>query len=561
MERDLGALADRQHDLVIIGGGAFGCCAAWEAASRGLTVALVEKGDFCAATSANHYKLVHGGIRYLQHLDFPRVRESILDRRTLLRIAPHLVQPVPIVMPTYGQGLEGKQVLRAGLLLYDLLASDRNRGVDDWARRIPRGRLISRDDCLQRYPGLRREGLTGAGVFYDAQFHNPPRLALAFLQSAVNAGACVGNYLEATGFCTQGRRVEGVTVLDRVSGDQLEIRAKVVLNAAGPWAWPLLRDRLGMRWEKEPSFSRDAAFAVRGRRHESGALACRIETQDPDALLNRKGRHVFLTPWLDYTLVGVWHKVHNGGPDVLRVEEEELRSFIDDVNLAYPGADLALDDVSMVYAGLTLFGENRPGERNLRFGKRSLLIDHASEHGMDGIVTLIGVRATTAHGMARKAIDRVLSKLGHEGRPSLTDRMPLYGADFDSFEALCASIRARHGADHASALLESMARDYGSNYPEVMAYADRSPGWAQPLDGSRTLGAQVVHAVRDEMALELGDVVFRRTSLGSGGHPGKRALESCAALMAKELGWDRGRVQEEVGKVESRFPRFGDSYP
>ena len=557
MKRDLGALANRQHDLVVIGGGAFGCCAAWEAASRGLKVALVERGDFCAATSANHYKLVHGGVRYLQHLDLPRVRGSIQDRAALLRVAPHLVRPIPIVMPTYGHGLEGRQILRAGLLLYDLVALDRNRGIEDPSRRIPRGRLISREQCLKRFPELRREGLTGAGVFYDGQFHNPPRLALAFLRSAVDAGASVGNYLEATGFRVEDGRIAGVSVKDRVTGDGLEINANVVLNACGPWAARLLRGSLGVRFRREPRFSRDAAFAVRGRRLGDEALACRIDTQDPDALLSRKGRHVFLAPWRDYTLVGVWHKLHSGDPDEFDVAEDELQSFLDDVNVGYPGAGLALDDVSMVYAGLTLFGENRPDAKNLSFGKRSLLIDHATEHGIEGLVTLIGVRATTALGTAQKAVERILSKLGRRAPPSRTGWTPVHGATFESFESLLAVVHAEHDGKYPPEVLESLVHNYGSEYSRILDYADEAPAWAQPLDGSQTLGAQVVHAVREEMAVSLEDVVFRRTDLASGGHPGRRALEACAALMAAELGWDARRAQQEIENVEARFPRFG----
>ncbi len=189
MKRDTLALTNYEYDLIIVGGGFFGVCAAWEAASRGFSVALIEKGDFCQATSANHYKFVHGGIRYLQHADLSRVRESCRERSVLLRIAPHLVRPIPIVIPTYGHGTKGKVFLRAGFAIYDLLTSDRNIGLSDPGQQVPNGKFISRKEVLERFPGLSRQGLTGGAILHEGQYYNPPRLAISFLQSAVEAGA------------------------------------------------------------------------------------------------------------------------------------------------------------------------------------------------------------------------------------------------------------------------------------------------------------------------------------------------------------------------------------
>ena len=258
MKRDIAALDKKEYDLIVIGGGIFGICAVWDAALRGLSVALLERGDFSHATSANSFKLVHGGIRYLQHADIARVRESSRERSVLLRIAPHLVHPLPIIMPTYGNGMRGKETLRIGLLLYDILTFDRNRGIRDPKRRIPPGRIISRQECLEVFPHLEHQGLTGAAVFYDAQMYNPTRLALAFLKSAVEAGVDAANYVQVTEFIRDRNRVIGVKAEDTLTGNDLEIRGKVVVNAAGPWAYRLLNRSLGVRPSSSPSFSRDA---------------------------------------------------------------------------------------------------------------------------------------------------------------------------------------------------------------------------------------------------------------------------------------------------------------
>src|SRR3972149_7864196 len=181
MKRNVATLADKEYDLVIVGGGIFGVCAAWDATLRGLSVALVERGVFAHATSASCFKIVHGGLRYLQHADLHRIRESSRERNSLLRIAPHLVRPLPVVVPTYGQGLRGKGLLRAGLLAYDLITFDRNRGITDPQRRIPRGYAISREECLGLFPGLESKGLTGGVGFHDGQMYSPARLALSSL--------------------------------------------------------------------------------------------------------------------------------------------------------------------------------------------------------------------------------------------------------------------------------------------------------------------------------------------------------------------------------------------
>jgi glycerol-3-phosphate dehydrogenase len=554
VKRNIAALTEKEYDLVVVGGGTFGVCAAWDATLRGLSVALVERGDFCQATSANHFKMVHGGIRYLQHADLPRIRESSRERNALLRIAPHLVQPLPIMIPTYGHGLQGKEILQAGLMLYDLLVCDRNRGLRDPARRIPRGRLLARRECLELHPELEKRGLTGAALFYDAQMYNPPRLVLSYLRSAVQAGAQAGNYLEVIGLLQRGTQIYGVEVRDLLSGDQLEIRAKVVLNAAGPWAQGLLANWLGLQLRPTFMFSRDACFIVGRRLVGKSALAVLGRTKDPDALLSRQHRHLFLVPWRDATLVGVWHIVYPGDPDAFTVTEDELQGFLDEINIAYPPLTLTLQDISMWNAGLVLFGENQPGATDLSYGKRSYLVDHAKAHHVQGLVTLIGVRATTSRGMAEKAIDLVYTKLGRKAPRSTTAVTPIYGGRIEVFEEFLRQAIARRPVGLSPEVMPPLVHNYGSEYQRILKYVDEEPAWAATLGTSKVLKAEVVHAVREEMAQKLSDIVFRRTELGTAGHPGKQALRTCAELMAAELDWGQQRMQEEIGAVDTAYP-------
>jgi glycerol-3-phosphate dehydrogenase len=557
MERMLNNLSDKRFDVVIIGGGIFGACAAWDAVLRGLSVALVERRDFCSGASANSFKIVHGGIRYLQHADLARLRASCHERSALLRIAPHLVQPLPILIPTYGHGREGKAFLGTGMLLYDLLTLDRNRGVKDPRRRIPWTRFLGRQEVLDLFPDIKQHGLTGGAVFHDGQFYNPTRLVLAFIHSAVAAGAVVANYVEATGFLQTSDRIHGIQCRDVLTGDSFPIQAKVVLNTAGPWAEKVLGQSGGIKLYPEGTYSRDACFVIPRRFASPYTLAVHGQTRDPDAVLSRAARHLFVAPWRKYTLIGVWHMVYKGDPDDVSVTEKDLCSFIDEVTTAYPGLNLSLADVSMWHAGLVPFGENEPGAVHLSYGKRSRLIDHQKEHGIESLVTLIGIRYTMARGDAAKAMKIVSGKLRKGLHQPATHRIPLHGGQIAHFEEFVRDISKTHPFALHDDVLRALLHNYGTAYGEVLRYAEADTALAQTLHDSTVLKAEVVNAVRNEMAVKLSDVVFRRTDLGTGGDPGERALRTCADIAAHELDWSASQVDRELQEVSAHFPGFG----
>lgn len=556
MRRDVTALAEREFDLAIVGGGIFGACAAWDAARRGLSVALIERGDFCSGTSANSFKFIHGGMRYLQHLDIMRVRESSAARRVFLRVAPHLVYPLPVVVPAYGHGIRGLEILRVATAMYDALTFDRSRGIRDPQRRVPRSYSLSRDQVRELYPHLPDAGLTGAAVFHDAQMHNPPRLVLAYVRSASDAGAAVANYVEATGLVTRNDRIVGVRARDLLNDEKLTVRARVVLNAAGPQAESLLEDSLGRSLEPRTPWSRDAFFVVdRSLLPDRRALALQGPTRDPDAILSRGERHLFLVPWRGSTLVGVWHRMYAGPPDDFHVTDEELRSFLDEVNAAAGGLDLELQDISLWNAGLIPFGENDPHSRDLSFGHRSRLVDHAREGGPEGLVTLIGVRYTTGPRDAARAVDLAYRSLGEKPEPSRSSDTPVHGGDIEDFESLVRGVANEAPPGLPEETIRELAHDHGTAYGAVLGLTRHDPSLGTTIEGSTVLRAEVVHAVREEMAERLEDVVLRRTHLGTARYPGRRAVEECAGLMAAELSWSDRRTKSELDLVESRFPR------
>jgi glycerol-3-phosphate dehydrogenase len=557
MRRRLRDLEEQEFDLLVIGAGIFGAAAAWEATRRGLSVAVIDRGDFCGATSAHSYKLIHGGLRYLQHGDLHRLRQSANARRTFLRIAPHLARPLPIVVPTYGYGKKGKPLLRLATAIYDAATLDRNRGIVDPARRVPRSRALSRREVLDAYPGLPSHWLTGAVMFYDGQMYNPPRLVLAFLRSAVDAGAVAANYVAALRFlgpgdgAGPGERVSGVVARDQLGGGSLRIRAKMVLNAAGPYAEGLLERALGRPLEPPTPWSRDAYLVVRrALLPDERALALPAASRDPEAILSRGERHLFLVPWHGHTLVGVWHQVYSGAPDAYHVTEAELEAFIGEINAACPALALRLDDVAQCIAGLIPFGDDRADARNLRFAHRSRLVDHARERGLEGLVTLIGVRYTTGPCEAADAVDLICRKLGRDPAPSRSDANRLDGGEIDDLEALIAAAQRQHRTLPAE-VVRALVHNHGAAYPRVLADLADRPELGETLGSSPVIAAEVVHAVREEMAITMADVAFRRTDLATGGDPGETALGRCAAIMARECGWDQARMREEQDSVRA----------
>ena len=325
MKRDPARLSDEMYDVVVIGGGIYGACVAWDAALRGLSVALVEKGDFGHATSSNSLRLIHGGLRYLQHLDIRRMRRAIRERMIWMRIAPHLVHPLPVLVPTYGHWIRGREVLSLALKINDLISFDRNR-LKDPEKYIPRGRLISRTECIQLLPGIEEEGLTGGALWYDCQMYNSERLILSILRSASEAGADVANYVEVTGFIREGDHARGVKARDVLRGDEIDIRAKIVINTGGPWIDKVLnlhnrsnhrRVRLSkaMNAVTRP-LVRDCAVGLRMRERKASSNGF-------DAAASRL---LFFTPWRRHTLVGTFQAPYGGDPDNFEITESDIRN-------------------------------------------------------------------------------------------------------------------------------------------------------------------------------------------------------------------------------------------
>jgi glycerol-3-phosphate dehydrogenase len=551
MIRDVARLGSASFDVAIIGGGIYGACAAWDASLRGLSVALVERVDFGHATSSQSLKVVHGGLRYLQHADLRRLRVSDRERATLMRIAPHLVHRLPVLLPTYRSGLQRRPLIAAALAMHELLSCDRNLGVGDPGKRIPHARLLSRRECLRLAPGLPAEGLTGGAVYYDGQMYNSERLCLAFIRAAAEHGACVANYLEATGFLRRGDRITGIVGTDRRTGDALEITAAAVVNAAGPWVDRILRAPGGLEHPGPRIPHVKTINLVTRPLANDHAIALTVPRRDAEGKAGASSRLVYIAPWRRSSIVGSAHFFATGDkdPDSCAATESDVATFLDDVNAAYPAAALGPEDITFVRCGMVP-SDDADGADPYRTARHHRILDHGGE-GAAGLISMVGVKYTTARDVAERAISLVARKLGRSVGPSRSAQVPVHGGAIDAFDALLADALCEWRRQLPEAAIRQLVHNHGSEYRQVLSLARDRPDLTRPVNGSSpVLKAQILHAVRHEMAQTLDDVVFRRTELATAGHPGQDGLLTTAQLMAEELDWNAEDTAREVEATE-----------
>lgn len=530
MERDIGGLAAERWDLLVIGGGVTGAWVARDAALRGLRVALVEREDFGGGTSSQCFRTIHGGLRYLQHLDLRRSRESIRERSMWLRVAPHLVEPLPFVIPTYRRGLHRRPLLRAATMVSDAIGWDRNRDLDP-NRRLPPGRMIDRGECLGLVPEADAPDLTGGVVFHDAVMYSPERLVLEVVLGAAEAGAGVANYVEveelaevADGFMAGCR--------DVLSGDRFRIKTRAVVNATGGQAYAVARD-LGVREGPAPVNSSIALSLVVDSLGHNVAFATQGRQSDPDAVLKIGARRLFVLPWRGRSLVGTAHYPIDGDSDI--DVDRFVERFLGEVNAPGTGLHIALDDVAAVQWGVLPALASPEPDGGVRLLKHHRIVDH-SESGMPGVFSIVSVKFTTGRLAAEQAVDRVFRFLEYEPPPCRTSMEPLPGGAFYSLESLrhriveqITQLSLAVDAD----VVEHLTRTYGSRYSGVLQEAATNPDLLQRVQPAEaTIRAQLVFGLRTEMARTAADLIQRRTDLGARGSVSDRAWDVAEAVVA-----------------------------
>lgn len=553
MKRNLKTLQETQFDILIVGGGIYGAAAAWEASRQGLSVALIEKGDFGGATSANSLKTVHGGLRYLQTLDIKRVRESVIERRRFLQIAPHIVRPLPVIMPTYGWMMKSKHAMFAGLLLNDILSADRNISVDA-SRKIPMGRVLSKHATLRMLPGIALDGVTGAAFWTDAQMYSSERMLLAFVLSAAENGVQAANYVKAEGFLQTDQRIEGVQAKDMLTGESFEIKAKTVLNTNGGW----INELLGTLDKTSPVIQLSTAMNIVVNKPILTEYAAGVYGNYKYTLPSggtNKGRHVlFMSPWRDHTIIGTYHRPYSGNPDDLDIKEEDLNNFLKEVNSAWPNESIRREDISFVQKGFLPMDGIHPKTGEVQLTKHYKLMDHAQSDHIEGLVSLAGVKYTTARDVAAKAVQLVMNK---QGKSFVRKNGNLAGGDIPDMAEFEKSVKQSVGKKLNHSVVQHLISQYGKDNQKILSLADENKTWMEPVpESEEVLLAEIIHAVRNEMAQKLSDVILRRTDLGSAEYPGEKAIHACANLMAKELKWTPEKKKQEIQVIESIYQKM-----
>lgn len=532
----LRALGGEPWDLLVIGGGITGTAAARDAAGRGLRVALVDSGDFARGTSSRSSRLIHGGLRYLETGNLKLVFEASAERRRLLDLASHLVHPLPFLFPVFRKGPVGYRKLQAGMWLYDGLSLFRN---------IARHRMLPREMAREEEPRLRTDGLVGAAVYYDAAVDDA-RLTLANARGAHEAGAAVVPYAEVVGFLKDGNGVAGARVRDCLleGADAVEVRARVVLNATGPWsdavrrlADPGVRPRLRPTKGVHIMVRRDRL----GNRHA-------ITFQSPV-----DGRVMFVLPWGDFSYVGTTDTDYAGSPAEVRADADDVRYLLDSANSIFPDAGLTADDVVSTWAGIRpLLAPNKP-EGGLAASATSR--EHEIWRDRGGLLNIAGGKLTTYRVMARQVVDAAARALKDEHRvesgSSPTGDLPLPGDPREAWEpfrdrVVRDAVAAGLGADTG----EHLARAYGEDADSLLAAARADASLAARLmEGHPYVWAEVAHAVRAEMAMTLEDVMVRRLHLFYEAADGGLAVaEEVARRMAANPGirWTDAEVAAQV---------------
>lgn len=503
MIRDPDALAQGEFDVLVVGGGIHGACIARDAALRGLRVALVEQGDFCCATSHNSLKTIHGGIRYLQHLNLKRAVESIREQQIFLRTAPHLVQPLKFLMPTYGYGMRGPFAMAAGISLYEFFSA--LCSLFDY-RRLgwPKGRLLSRQACLELAPGISTDNLKGGAIWADAQVALADKAVLQILQHAVDHDAVVCNHTKATALLSDegGAYVVGALVHDRFTGKDLRIKARMVVNATGPWMgnWmnhPKIPDtslRVGLVKSMNLVVDRPAPAVAIGIKSSRAS----------DSKVDVANRLYFSVPWLDKTMIGTTHFTYHENKAQPGIEQVEIDQFVSEFNEAYPQLEITPADVLYCYQGLTPGDDSAQSDgAKLHEGK---LVAHEHSDNVAGVLSVIGIKWTTARLVAEQAVDMLLT-LWNDPRTCQTRRAPI--PDYNTMPHECS-----HLDDDA-------------------------------------LQAFVMKHVSETQANCLDDIVLRRTNDLVLGRLLPKQIKVIADALSRHFQWSEKRLQAEVNQLLS----------
>ncbi|HVF00944.1 MAG TPA: glycerol-3-phosphate dehydrogenase [Rubrobacteraceae bacterium] len=529
-------------DLIVVGAGINGAGIARDAAMRGLKVLLLDKGDVASGTTSWSTRLIHGGLRYLEYYELYLVHESLSERETLLKIAPHLVKPLPFIIPVYDYSKRGTVLVRLGMIGYDTLS---------WSKSLDRHKMLSREEVIERIPGLEAEGLLGAAMYYDGQVEYAERLAVENAVSAREHGAVVLTYAGVDRLVVEDGDVVGVEFTDLLGGGEYTVRAPVTANVAGPWVDEVLR-RMDFAEERMIGGTKGSHLVVDPFPGAPAGEALYAEAK-------QDGRPYFIVPWNGRYLIGTTDIRYEGDLDEVVASEEEIDYLINETNTVIPSANLTRDKVLFTYSGIRpLPYETEGAEGSVTRGH--LVYDHAThDPRIGGLISIIGGKLTTYRNLARQTVNEVYEKLGRKTPECHTDLISLPGGAAANFDEFAANFKLASGLTEELAV--RLLRLYGTRAPDVLAEAGEDHSLRVPLGPSPTpetgiIGAEVLFAFRRELAEKLGDVLLRRSMVGMGPKVGLDVDKAAARVAVKHLGWSQERADREVKEFRDYVRRY-----
>ena len=545
MKRNLERLADHKFDILVIGGGIHGAITAWDAALRGVSVGLIERGDFGSGTSQNSLKIIHGGLRYLQDGNLSRIRTIARERTTWMKIAPHLIHPLTCLIPTTQKMSRSRVAMGFALMANDILSFDRNHLVDP-EKNLLDGMIVSQRELSRILPGYDASTSTGGAVWYDAQIYNSERLLLEFIISAVDAGAEVANYVEAISFLQQDNRIIGVRAKDFQTGQIFDIQSRLVINCAGAWMDCLL-EKAALHSEYATSVAMNVIVNQVWSDVAVGLTSQPVNGKPPQVL--------FIVPWRNKSMIGTCHIPWRDAPHTFKLNEAMVQEFLDQINSAHPPLKLSLEDVRHVTWGFLPVNKADANKQPVRLTRDGVVIDHQKKDGISGLISILGVKYTTARVVAEQAMDLAVNQLGMKTKKCQTHMTQVRGGKIEDFRAFLRKALLKVPRVINERSTEHLVYTYGSEYQKLVECVLRQPDLARRIDPPLPVTvAEVEHAVHHEMALTLADVIGRRTELGSTGLPSMATLQKCASLISREFQWSSEHQQQEIKSVIQTYP-------
>lgn len=517
MERNFIKITGETYDLAVIGGGIIGTGIARDAALRGIKTLLIDKEDYSYGTTSTSSRLIHGGLRYLRQLEFGLVRQDMREREILLRIAPHLVHPLPFLMPI--ASLQDRFIMACGMRLYDIVSFDKT---------LPSYHYYSREETLRMEPKLETKNLRGSYLFYDCQIPFAERLCVENVLSASSNGADCVNHARLSDVVKEGDRITGITVEDMLTGDSYNVATRMVVNAAGPWM-DLVHNMLGVN--SKPRMRRTKGIHLLTPKISNNALVL-FSSSD--------GRLFFVIPWEGYSIIGTTDTDYDDDSDTVAADREDTEYLLREVRRSFP--TLKEEDVYYTFAGLrALAGKSDGSASNVSRGHR--LIDHEKTDGLGGIISVIGGKITGFRAIAEEITDMVSKKLGVT-TPCTTASIPLPGSPALTVEEL-ERVAGDSGLPHDT--IAHLNNLYGSRMTEVIEMAEKDPGGKERIcPHSRDIIAQIWHAVKYEQAVTPGDFLLRRGFTGMASCLGLDSVDTVAREMGELLGWDSSESARQI---------------